>query len=133
MEFRLDGVDEALSNLTAIEEAVSDRALQAEGIACLQPVVDDARSLAPVDEGDLRESIEATIFEDGSVGVIIRDWKGHFFEFGTVHMRASPMLIPAWDANVDKMSNAFADRIRVRIEAAPRISKSRVGLRSEGF
>lgn len=133
MRFRLDGVDEALRNLTAIEEAVSEPALQADGLEVLEPVVKDAQSLAPVDQGDLRDSIEAAVLDDGSVGVIIRDWKGHFFEFGTAHMRATPMLIPAWDANVNELSNAFADRIRVRIEAAPRVSRSRVGLRTEGF
>lgn len=133
MKFQLDGVEEALRNLEAIEEAVSDRELQADGLEALEPVVKDAQSLAPVDQGDLRDSIEATVFEDGSVGVIIRDWKGHFFEFGTVHMRATPMLIPAWDANVSEVSNAFADRIRARIEGAPRVNRSRTALRTEGL
>ena len=70
MQFRLDGVQEALANLKSIGEAVSDRNLQEDGLIAVEPIAEDARSLAPVDKGDLRDSIQATIFEDGTVGVI---------------------------------------------------------------
>lgn len=133
MKFTLSGGEDALANLRSIEEAVTDEGLQDEGLKVLEPVAEDARRLAPVDEGVLRDSIQTTIFEDGSVGVIIRDWKGHFFEFGTVKMRATPMLIPAWDAHAGTMGSIFADRIRARIEAPPRINRSRVAIRAEGL
>lgn len=118
MQFQLDGVDEALSNLKAIAAAVVPANLREDGLEALQPIVDDARSLAPVDEGDLRDSIEAVKFEDGTVGVIIGDWKGHLFELGTVNMRATPMLAPAADANGPVVIEMFGNRIGVRIEGA---------------
>lgn len=118
MRFALDGVEEALSNIAAIAEAVGNDDLREDGLAALQPIVDDARSLAPVDEGDLRDSIEAVTFEDGTIGVVIGDWKGHFFELGTVNMRATPMLGPAADANEAVVIEMFGKRIGARIEGA---------------
>lgn len=131
MQFRLDGLEDALRNLNLIDEAVTDTNLRADALEALQPVVDDARSLAPVDDGDLRDSIQPIVFDDGSVGVVIRDWKGHFFEFGTVKMRATPMLMPAWDANSESLSNYFADSVRARIEAPGTKNRSRAGVRVE--
>ena len=118
MQFRLDGVQEALANLKSIGEAVSDRNLQEDGLIAVEPIAEDARSLAPVDKGDLRDSIQATIFEDGTLGVIIGDWKGHFWEFGTVNHRAQPMLAPAVDANEGVVIEIFGGRIGARIEGA---------------
>ena len=118
MHFTLDGAEEALSNIAAIAAAIVPDNLQDDGLAALQPVVDDARSLAPVDEGDLRDSIEAVKFADGTVGVVIGDWKGKFFELGTVKMRARPMLAPAFDANEAVVIDVFGGRIGARIEGA---------------
>ena len=118
MRSGISGGDEALRNLQRITEAVGDRHLQAVALEALEPIVEDAQALAPVGEGDLRESIAATVFEDGTVGVIIRNWKGHFFELGTVKMRAQPMLIPAVEANADRVLDAFGERVAVRIEGS---------------
>ena len=52
-------------------------------------VAETARSLAPVDEGDYRDSIEVEkkfgATPDGmpTKRVISRDWKAHFIEYGT--------------------------------------------------
>ena len=133
MKFELKGVDDALRNLRKIDEAVTDKNLTEDALEVLKPVVEDARSLAPVAEGDLRDSIEATVLEDRTVAVIIRDWKGHFFEFGTVKMRATPMLIPAWEAHVGDMGNAFGILIGARIEYGFGRSRSRVAVQFEGL
>ena len=118
MKFSLEGVSEALSNLRKVEEAVAEPKLQDDGLEAVEPIAKDAQSLAPVDEGDLRDSIKAKIFEDGTVGVEIGDWKGHFFEFGTVKMRATPMLIPAFDRNESLVLEMFSGRVGARIEGA---------------
>lgn len=118
MKFALHGADEALRNVRQIRESINDRALREDGLQSLQPIVEDAKALAPVEEGDLRDSIEATVFDDGTIGVIIRDWKGHFFEFGTVNMRAQPMLIPAVEANEAIVIDLFSERVAARIEGA---------------
>jgi len=118
MQFRLDGVHEALANLKAIGEAVSERNLQEDALVAVEPIAEDARSLAPVDQGDLRDSIQAVQFEDGTVGVVIGDWKGHFWEFGTVNHRAQPILAPAVDANEGVVIEIFGGRIGARIKGA---------------
>lgn len=118
MQFSLDGVEEALSSVASIAAALTPHNLRTDGLAALQPVVDDARTLAPVDRGRLRDSIEARPLEDGYVGVVIGDWKGHFFEFGTVHMRAHPILLPAFDANEKIVIEMFGGRVGARIEDA---------------
>ncbi len=133
INFNLKGVDEALRKLEMIDEAVSDRSLRADALEILEPIAEDARSLAPVDEGDLRDSIQTTVFEDGSVGVIIRDWKGHFFEFGTVNMRAQPMLLPAWDKHEESLGNAFGDLVKARIEYSFRDNRVRPAIRVTGL
>ena len=132
MQFRLDGVQEALANLKSIGEAVTDRNLQEDALVAVEPIAEDARSLAPVDQGDLRDSIQAIQFEDGTVGVIIGDWKGHFWEFGTVNHRAQPMLAPAWDAHADRLAERFGEMVKVRIERVTGGNRSRTGLRVTG-
>jgi len=134
MKFMLRGGEEALANLRRLREAVSPPYMQAAAIEALQPVVADARDLAPVEDGDLRDSIGVKVLEDGSVAVVIGDWKGHFFEFGTVKMRAQPMLIPAWDANEELVIARFGRAVAVNIERPySRGGNSlRAGLRFEG-
>ena len=118
MQFRLDGLEDALRNLRSIEHAVKPDNLQEDALEAVEPIAKDARSLAPVDEGELRDSIQPKIFEDGTVGVEIGNWKGHFFEFGTVKMRATPMLAPAFDANESLVLDIFGGRVGARIEGA---------------
>ncbi|NVE96068.1 HK97-gp10 family putative phage morphogenesis protein, partial [Altererythrobacter lutimaris] len=111
MKFELKGIEQALKNIAALGQSVSDEDLQQVALAALEPVAKDAQSLAPVDEGDLRNSIEPRILEYGTVGVVSGDWKGHFFEFGTVNMRAQPMLGPAWHENEDAVIQSFGGRV----------------------
>ena len=128
MKFKLNGVKEALGNLREITETMSERNLRQDALAVLEPIAEDARALAPVDQGDLRDSIQTTVFEDGTVGVIIGDWKGHFYEFGTVNHRAQPMLGPAWDAHSEGLADRFGQQVKARIEKATGGNRSRVGL-----
>jgi HK97 gp10 family phage protein len=126
MKLKLSGGEEALRNLEYVTQSTGEHHLRADALEAIQPIVEDARKLAPVGQGDLRDSIEGTIFDDGTVGVIIGDWKGHFFEFGTVNMRATPMLIPAVEANSEQVLDAFGERIAVRISGS---FNPRAGLR----
>ena len=132
MKFALTGMGEALANLRRIDEGVSHANLEQDALAAVEPVVHDAQRLAPVGEGDLRDSIQSMVLEDGTVAVVIRDWKGHFFEFGTVNMRAQPMLGPAWHANESVLLDSFSGAIRARIEGNPSLNRSRVAIRFEG-
>lgn len=64
---------------------------------------EDAQDNAPVDTGELRDSIEwlvervAGMVVEGEV--VVGADHGPFVEFGTVHMQAQPYLAPAIDAN----------------------------------
>lgn len=55
-----------------------------------KPIAEIARELAPVDEGDYRDGIKATI-DGNDVRVDAFDWKSHFIEFGTVD---TPVFAP---------------------------------------
>ncbi len=60
-----------------------------------------ARSLAPVDEGDYRDGIEAVsgVEGDSQVGrVNANDWKSHLIEFGTIHAPTFAILAKSLDA-----------------------------------
>ena len=118
MKFALTGVNEAIDKVRGIGAELSEDNLQRDALESMKPVAADARSLAPVDEGDLRDSIQAEILDDGTAAVVIKDFKGFFWEFGTIHHRAQPMLAPAIDANEDLVIADFGDRIGARIEGA---------------
>lgn len=118
MIFELKGIKEALENIETIGQSINDKDLQEDALGTLAPVVKDAQALAPVDQGNLRDSIHSLVLEDGSVGVVIGDWKGHFFEFGTANMRAQPMLGPAFHENEDAIVAVFGGRVGARIESA---------------
>lgn len=55
-----------------------------------EPIAENARELAPVDEGDYRDGIQATVDGD-EVRVDAMDWKSNFIEFGTVD---TPVFAP---------------------------------------
>lgn len=68
-------------------------------------VRDRARALAPDDPStgppDLRSEIDSEVVRGprGWVGrVVSRNWKGHFWEFGTARTPARPYLRPALEA-----------------------------------
>lgn len=111
MQFEMAGFDEALANLRKIDAATKSPAMSAGAIKALEPVAADARELAPVRRGDLRDGItisakvpegEPDRFDGRAVYVGILTGKpfyAGFVEFGTVNMRAQPFLAPAVDAN----------------------------------
>lgn len=118
MKFELKGVEKALRNIGKIAAEVSGPQTGQDAMEAVQPIVEDAQSLAPVDKGDLRDSIKSVMMDDGTIAVVIEDFKGVFYEFGTVHHRAQPMLAPAFDANEDVVIEIFGSRVGARIEGA---------------
>lgn len=109
LKFEVDGFREAVSNLRAVAEPVNDRRIGDNAAAALEPVAEDARRLAPVDHGDLRQSIgiagslaDGNIFDGKAVfvGPLTGDvFYAGFIELGTVKMRAQPFLAPAVHEN----------------------------------
>jgi HK97 gp10 family phage protein len=71
-------------------------------------VADDMRSLAPVDTGALRDSIDET-----SNGVEVGVDYGVYVEYGTAHNAPQPFTVPAINRNI-KSAAADAGRLVVR-------------------
>ena len=84
-----------------------ERELQTEVDAVVELIASDAQSNAPVDTGELRDSIEA-VMEEASELIIrgaieVGAEHGVYQEFGTIHMPAQPYLAPALDANREEL------------------------------
>lgn len=84
---------------------------------------DDAKSRAPVDTGELRDSIriqkigsKQTITEF-RVGPDKNHWYGIFAEFGTSEDSAHPFLRPAFDTNASDALDKIGEQIGKKIEA----------------
>lgn len=59
-----------------------------------EAVAGDARQFAPVDEGELRASIEPRTTDEGGEVVATADHAA-YVEFGTSNMSAQPYMLPA--------------------------------------
>lgn len=73
----------------------------------------DAKILAPVDTGNLRNSISTTITGDGRTGSMTAEIGptasyGIYLELGTSRMAAQPFLFPATDRNEPAILAAMA-------------------------
>ncbi|TXC73964.1 hypothetical protein FSZ31_04380 [Sphingorhabdus soli] len=111
LDFSLSGIEEAIANIRTVGAAVNDDSVGESALAALEPVAEDARSLAPVESGDLRDSIVVSLtlpdggeaYFDGRAAFVgpltSSQFYAWFVEMGTVKMRAEPFLLPAIDAN----------------------------------
>jgi HK97 gp10 family phage protein len=74
----------------------------------------DAKILAPVDTGNLRNSISTTISGDGRFGTMTAEIGptaeyGIYQEFGTSTQPGTPFMGPAFDRRVPGYTSALAD------------------------
>lgn len=71
-----------------------------------QAIAAGAKSRAPVDSGDLRDSIHVEHVDEGVYAVVAGDsdvFYGHMVENGTVRTPAHPFLVPAAEAEKDNL------------------------------
>lgn len=73
----------------------------------------DAKQLAPVDTGDLRNSISSDVFGDGRNGAMTAEVGptveyGIYQEYGTSTQPGQPFLGPAYDRRIAPYSEALA-------------------------
>jgi HK97 gp10 family phage protein len=68
MTVKVTGFKELEAELAKLSKAVGRNALMRAGMTALEPMARAARGLAPVDEGDLQESIDVGSRVDSSVG-----------------------------------------------------------------
>jgi HK97 gp10 family phage protein len=92
----------------AIEQGLIETGVAAQGVA---------RSLARVDTGEMRDSIDYTVTRSGGQAVLILSVgtdHGIFNELGTSRLPAQPMIRPA----IDREGPKVGDRIRAALGAA---------------
>ena len=138
---KLDGLEEIIKNMEAIKDQLKGDPLRSSLRKALTPIVDQAKSLAPVDTGRLRDAIKTRPlpaedlpagFTDGQELFVLSSrkkdpdapdnaWYWHFVEFesktksGKV-VPAQPFLAPAFDSKRSEAIKVFVDEMRAQLE-----------------
>ena len=130
---KITGLSDLGRNLKALEEKVQGQVLRRAVEAGAQPVLESAKSNAPVDTGQLRDSLEITTsLKEGtavaSVGTGEKDYQGEtfyasFVEYGHTtkqgkHVPPKPFLRPAFDSNKERSMGIIVDELKRGIEQA---------------
>ncbi len=126
----LDKLQDQLEEVMGVELGV--KALARAARKAFEPVLEAAKSMAPISTGALRDALKITVKKPSSgeavviVGLRITKGAGgeevpasrrwHFEEFGTAHMAAHPFLRPALDRNATEVIDRLKDEL-VRIIA----------------
>lgn len=141
VSLRLEGAKELERLLAELPASTAGNAARRGMAKALQPVAKAARADAPVDEGDLRDSIgvssKLTPAQAKEAGRRRRDERvvyvgpaaphAHLVEFGTEarfqkngrfvgKMTPQPFMRPAWDANRDEVLASLTQTLRIEIE-----------------
>lgn len=134
----VDGGEELGQLFEELPKSLTDNVMRKIGKDALKPVRDMAETFAPIEEGDLRDSIEVSTTlskrqrrlyrKKGEIAVYAgptypKGAHGHLVEFGTGprtqkktgrytgQMPARPFMRPAWDANKEGVLQYMRDNI----------------------
>lgn len=108
VDLEMKGIEKAIKNIKgyefrkvkSIRKSVAETAIKIET---------QATAAAPVDTGNLKNSINTQYYQNGLTAEIGTPVEyGPYVEFGTRHMKAQPYLLPAYDRNV----KSFKDEIK---------------------
>lgn len=134
---KLDGLEEIIKNMEAIKDQLKGDPLRSSLRKALTPIVDQAKSLAPVDTGRLQDAIKTRPlpaddlpagFTDGQELFVLSSrkkdpdapdnaWYWHFVEFGTnKNDGGTPFLAPAFDSKRSEAIKVFVDEMRAQLE-----------------
>lgn len=142
--FRISGFDELEKALADLPKATERSVLRRVAKKALEPILDRAQQLVPVDEGRLRDSIvigtrltsrarraDRQEPREGVrlfVGTANRNAVPR--EFGTVRSRATPFMRPAWDGEKHNAFKIVLTDLGDEVEnAAKRAARKRARLR----
>jgi len=133
---RVEGLRELDQALGQLSKATGKNVLRRVGRKALEPVAEKARSLAPVDEGDLRDSIgvgtklttrqrklhrragdRSTVEVFAGAGGLPQ---ATLREFGGDGSPAHPYLRPAWDSLKHRVLVSIKDMLGTEIEKSAR-------------
>lgn len=148
---RVDGLKELEAALAELPKSTGRAVLRRIGIRSLAPVIATAKTLVPVDEGDLRDSLRVTTklskrqrrlharaVAEGKSSVELFAGAAalphaHLVEFGTANMAPRPFLRPAWDQKrhevLQLIKNELGDEIT---KAAARLARRQARLAAKG-
>lgn len=139
---KIEGLREIDAALGQLGKATGRNVMRRVAIKRLQPIADEMRANAPVDQSDLRDSIIVTtknpkrnrkrseVEAHAGPG---RHPQAHLQEFGTAHHAPQPFARPAWDGGKDALLEGIADDFWTEIEkAAARQAKKAARLAARG-
>ena len=133
---RIDGLKELDRALAELPKATGKNVLRRVGRKAIGRVIEAARPLVPVDEGELRDSLGVSTrlskrqqrqhrraVAEGKASVELFAGAtalphAHLVEFGTVKMQPQPFMRPAWDAEKDNVLQVIKDELGGEITAA---------------
>lgn len=127
---KLNGFRELDARLGELKKSTERSRLRRVAVAELAPVIERARQLAPVDDGDLRDSLNVGGPPTRSLarerrrerpdGVTVSAGSANRNavprEFGTVRSAAHPFLRPAWDSRTGGMLDRIGKALWAMIE-----------------
>lgn len=139
---RVSGLKELDEALSQLPKATAKAVLRRIGIRALAPVIATAKTLVPVDDGDLRDSLKVTTklsrrqqsiqnkaLAQGKASVQLFAGASalphaHLVEFGTSAMAAQPFMRPAWDQQKSAVLKMISDELGGEItKTAARIAR----------
>lgn len=143
MTVRLEGFRELERALNELPKSTGRNVLRRVAKGALEPMADKARGMAPVERGDLKQSIQVSEKRtkrvtrlnrfDRNTGVEVAmgpvSGKGvlnyaTFAEFGTNDTRARPFMRPAWESGKDDALEYVKANLGSEIEkTAKRLAK----------
>lgn len=105
---RVEGLAEFIQFAEQLEREVENEAKEVIKEATLK-TERDAKLLAPVDTGYMRNSIQSTFEEGGLKGIVTANAEySIFLEFGTSRQPAQPFLFPSFNSNLQKFLSNFS-------------------------
>jgi HK97 gp10 family phage protein len=139
---KIDGLRDVDAALGQLGKATGRNVMRRVAIKRLQPIADEMKANAPVDQSDLRDSIIVTtknpkrnrkrseVEAHAGPG---RHPQAHLQEFGTAHHAPQPFARPAWDGGKDALLEGITDDFWTEIEkAAARQAKKAARLAARG-
>lgn len=124
---RVEGLRQVDQALGELGKTTGRNVLRRVGIARMEPLADAMRNRAPVDAGDLKDSIavstrnprknrkQSTVEVHAGPG---RHPQAHLREFGGDGNPPEPYVRPAWDGGKDELLNGLKDDLWSEISKA---------------
>lgn len=123
VDIELTGMEELEKVLRQMPDGLAERDLASALRKGANVVRDEAQKNAPVDDGDLKDSIKVRKQKSGKgeAAVIVAPTKpagfhAHFIEFGTVKQPAQPFLRPAFDSKQNEALEVIITSLAKKVE-----------------